>query len=565
MNSIQTGNTIYISQKLNDGKFGPPLQDILNAFHGYPSIAYEGKLHDGEYNNFENGREYEISSRQMVGMSEDGNTVYVVTTEMSKTSVGVNCIDLANYMLSIGAWNVVNFDSGGSVAIVVNEEMLNYPARDAIRPVMDAMLAVSIAPTSTDTTSYSFLTPSIKPSAASNTQLSLLSFNEYDEVLSDNAKGFTFTCVPEALGYVDANQIFHAGLQSLTGKIIAERNGKQTELQVFVRPVENITINPANILIDKRSIPIAVETVVDNTVFTISPDMLTWEVQDTTVCQVENGILRGVSNGETTVTGTFGELSKSLAVKVEIGKGKQVTESFATMTEFSIRSTGTANLAFIPAENGNGTKIEFDFTAGRAPFVEMTKDIALYGLPDSLSWQYINQDNIIKDILFYFEDVKGTAVTQRTSLQQTGENMVIVPLATDNVPWDVSRFPVKLKKIKMNLNSAELKKYSLPMSSLYAHYPEKDDTGTPSLNQHHDVSVYVTNNEVNIKMNRADVASATIQLYTINGQAVKQLKVNNGNTGSTQFSFNITDISSGFYILKLNIGKDIVTRKIIIH
>lgn len=565
MNSIQTGNIIYISQKLNDGKFGTPLQDILNAFHGYPSIAYEGKLHEGEYNDFENGREYEISSRLMAGMSQDGNKLYIVTTEMSKTSAGVNCIDLANYMLSIGAWNVVNFDSGGSVAIVVDEEMLNYPARDAIRPVMDAMLAVSIAPESTDTATYSFLTPSIKPAAASTTQLTLLAFNQYDEVLSSDLKGFTFKCIPEALGYVDEEQRFHAGIQSLSGKIIAEKNGKQTALSVFVRPVENITINPSQILIDKRSFPITVETIVDNTVFQISPDMLSWEVNDSTVCQVENGILKGLSNGETIVSGTFGNLTESLTVKVEIGKGKQTVESFANMTEFSIKSVGVSNLVFNPTDNGNGTEMEFDFIAGRAPFLELTKDLTFYGIPDSLSWHYYNQDNIIKEHLFYFVDIKGNAITKRTVSQQTGQQTAIIPLSTDNKPWDVSCFPVKLKKIKLNFNSVDLKRYNIPVSSLYAYYPEKDDTKTSSLKEYNDISVFVLDYQIYIEFNNTDYIPATIDVYTINGQIVKHLKADNNHSGKVQFNFNTTEIPSGFYILKINIGNDFVSKKIIIH
>jgi len=47
---IKVGEEITISQKLVAGKFGTPPDNILQAFHGYPSIAYEGKLHDGEYN-----------------------------------------------------------------------------------------------------------------------------------------------------------------------------------------------------------------------------------------------------------------------------------------------------------------------------------------------------------------------------------------------------------------------------------------------------------------------------------------------------------------------------------
>lgn len=564
MNSIQTGDTIHISQRLDTGRFGTPLSNILNAFHGYPSIAYEGKLHEGEYNDFENGREYEISSRVMAGISQDGNTLYIVTTEMSKTSAGVNCIDLANYMLSIGSWNVVNFDSGGSVAIVVDETMLNYPARDAIRPVMDAMLAVSTAPESTDTTAYSFATPSIRPSAASTVPLSLLAFNQYDEVLARDVKGFTFSCIPEALGYVDENQQFHAGVQALTGKIIAQKNGLQAALQVYVRPVDDFTINPDTILTDKRSYPIVVETTVNNTVFRISPDMLSWQVENSTICSVDNGVLKGLTNGKTTITGTFGNISKSMLVKIEIGKGKQVVESFSDMSGFSTKSAGVSNLQFIASANSNGAMMEFDFTAGRAPFLELTKETLIYGLPDSLSWQYQNQDNIVKEMFFYFEDAAKTAITQRTSLQNSGEQTVTIPLATDGASWAVPRFPVKLKKFKLSFNSGTVKKYTIPFSSIYAHYPETGNTGLPAVNNTNDVYVFLRDKTIFIDINTIVNRPVVAQLYSIDGRLIN-LRNGISNEGSTnRYKQNVSEIQAGSYIMRINVGEITVSRKIII-
>jgi len=564
MSSVQTGDTIYISQQLNAGKFGAPLSNILNAFHGYPSIAYEGKLHQGEYNDFENGREYEISSRVMAGISQDGNTLYIVTTEMSKTSAGVNCIDLANYMLSIGSWNVVNFDSGGSVAIVVDETMLNYPARDAIRPVMDAMLAVSTAPESTDTTAYSFATPTIRLSAASTIPLSLLAFNQYDEVLARDVKGFTFTCIPEALGYMDENQQFHAGVQALTGKIIAQKNNLQTTLQVYVRAVEDFTINPDTILTDKRSYPIVVETTVNNTVFRISPDMLVWQVDDSSICSVENGILKGLNDGQTTVTGTFGSLSKSMLVKIEIGKDKQVLESFSDMSGFSTKSAGVSNLQFNPSANGNGAVMEFDFIAGRAPFIELTKETLIYGLPDSLSWQYLNQDNIVKEMFFYFEDAAKAAITQRTSLQNSGEQIVTIPLATDGIAWAVPRFPVKLKKFKLSFNSVTVKKYTIPFSSIYAHYPETGNTSLPELNNINDVKVYLRDKTIFIDLNIMESCPVVAQLYSIDGRLVN-LRSNISIDGTiNRYKQNVSELQTGIYIMKIKMGEATVSRKIII-
>ncbi len=567
MDVLRVGETVKVSQKLTNGSFGNPLTNILNAFHGYPSIAFEGKLHDGEYNNFEGGREYEISSRVMAGISQDGNKLYVVTTEMSSTSAGVNCIDLANYMLSIGAWNVVNFDSGGSAAIVVDEVMLNYPARGAVRPVMDALLAVSLAPESAIPVSCSFMTPSIRPVAASTVPLTLLEYNQYDEVLTKDGRGFKFTCIPEALGYVGENQRFHVGPQALSGKIIAEKDGMLSELQVYVRPVDNLTINPANILIDRmRSFPIAIETTIDNSVFLISPDMFSWEIENPSVCSIEQGVLKGLSNGETQVTGTFENHVKTMSVKVEIGKGKQISEAFSNMTDFVVKSAGVSNLVLNNSTNNHDASMEFDFLAGRVPYLELAKDHVIYGLPDSLTWRYYNMDNVVKELFFYFEDAKGNSISHRTDIQKSGEQNITVPFATDGKAWGVPSFPIKLKKIRLNLNPVSMKKrYSMPFGSLYAHYPEGEVTGIPSLDNKKLVNLYLRDQLLHVDYQLSCHSSVSFHLYSIEGKLIQQHTIKSLSPGKYQYHFNLVGLPAGIYIVRMILCNESVCRKVTVH
>lgn len=112
--------------------------------------------------------------------------------------------------LAHGSWNVVNFDSGGSATIAVDHEMLNYPMRGSIRPVADALLVVSTAPEEEVVASYAFITPSLYTTAVSLNPLTLLSFNEHGKMLEKGVQGFTYQCIPEDLGYVDSEGVFHA-------------------------------------------------------------------------------------------------------------------------------------------------------------------------------------------------------------------------------------------------------------------------------------------------------------------------------------------------------------------
>lgn len=108
------------------------------------------------------------------------------------------------------AWDIVNFDSGGSAAIVIDGDMLNLPGRGSIRPVEDAMLAVSLAPEDNDVSQLAFSLQRINPFVISRTPLTVMAFNQYGEVLDSDLEGCEFEVVPPTLGYVDAEAVFHS-------------------------------------------------------------------------------------------------------------------------------------------------------------------------------------------------------------------------------------------------------------------------------------------------------------------------------------------------------------------
>ena len=76
-------------------------------------------------------------------------------------------------------WDIVNFDSGGSAAIAVDGEMLNLPGRGSVRPVEDAMLAVSLAPESNKVARIAFSKSAINTSVIAIAPLRMMAFNEY--------------------------------------------------------------------------------------------------------------------------------------------------------------------------------------------------------------------------------------------------------------------------------------------------------------------------------------------------------------------------------------------------
>ena len=99
-----------------------PAQQVLQAFHGWPSVILNGELHDKEYNDFVTpGREFQDYPCTLVGVTKDGKKLFIITADKG------SMVEDAYYLVEQGAWNVVNFDGGGSATMVVYDEVVNSP------------------------------------------------------------------------------------------------------------------------------------------------------------------------------------------------------------------------------------------------------------------------------------------------------------------------------------------------------------------------------------------------------------------------------------------------------
>ncbi len=64
--------------------------------------------------------------RTAIGFSRDSATLYLVTVDgRSQVSVGATLEELAEIMRRIGAWEAMNFDGGGSTAMVIGGKVVN--------------------------------------------------------------------------------------------------------------------------------------------------------------------------------------------------------------------------------------------------------------------------------------------------------------------------------------------------------------------------------------------------------------------------------------------------------
>lgn len=78
------------------------------------------------------------------GVSRDSGTVYLVVVDgRQKSSAGMSLPEFANLMVTLGIYDGINFDGGGSTTMLVNGAIVNHPSDSVgVRAVANALLVV---------------------------------------------------------------------------------------------------------------------------------------------------------------------------------------------------------------------------------------------------------------------------------------------------------------------------------------------------------------------------------------------------------------------------------------
>lgn len=549
---IQVGDVLYVRQRVTSPSWGTAPESILNGFHGYPSIAHDGVLHEGEYNNFENGREYEKSSHVMAGISKDKTKLYICLNEMSTQSQPIDCVEMANWMLQHGAWDIVNFDSGGSAAIVINEEMQNLPGRGSVRPVQDAMLAVSLAPEDKTVTQMSFSKKVITTATISSLPLSVVSYNQYGDIVEENVADCSFSVSPETLGYVDDNGIFHSYQQGGSGKIIATKGNISCKVPLNVQEATEVQLPFSELLIDSsRQYIIPVYGIVNGKSIPLEAGAFQWETSTPEIVKIQDGVLSGIQNGTTTVTGTFGDLSISFDVTVEIGKGSMTVLNFKDIIDQPSTSTsGLTNLTItddIPSNWENGTGFHVDKISGRLLRINHTGATTVYGLPDNLSMNVYDPQSAIDRILIQLTDKQSNIHNIEVTPSST-DCKCIFNLSENGIPFDSQQFPLKITNLSVYFNATTDADFAL--GDLMANYPIPDESSVTAITVPKSLTVTNSTETLNVSFSSDHATNGQLLIYNMAG-AVMQNSGIQIEKGNNNFAMDISYLPTGIYFVTL--------------
>lgn len=494
LDNAAVGNIATVYQTFDAPQWGVIPENIMEGFHGYVSIVHDGVLHKGEYDNFENGssypngRSYELSSRTMVGINKEGTRVYVAVNEAgSGKSAAIDCIEMAAFLVDCGANDVVNFDSGGSAAISLDGEMLNYPMRGgSIRPVADAMLAVSTAPEDNAAASIGFTNRRRRMPMLGATPLGVMSYNAYGDIVSkDVTQDCTFECVPAELGYVDADGVLHASDKAVSGKIVATYTaaGKTltAEMPIYLAQIDGVKPVNSALLIDKyRRQLLGLSGDCGGINIDVDPSAFAWTASPEGIVEIDdNGYVTGKTNGTTTITGIYNNLEVKIDVTVEIPESDIDITRFDDGTIFGMKYASaliknlTSSTTDLPEGWDRGAALTFDLKSNRNPMVTFNPGASfkLYSLPNSLTLTMNDRDNVVDGIKMDFVDAKGTRFSLTSATVSGQQDYVFKFEESDGTEMLTPRYPLTFEKMYFTMVKKNVTGARLDLRSITANYP----------------------------------------------------------------------------------------------
>ena len=112
--------------------FRPDRGHLRMVIGGWPRVVQDGRNIGGIADSLE-GTFPRFSAQQhprsAIGFSRDSATVYLVAVDGRQESAdGMTLTELGDFMISIGVYQGMNFDGGGSTALVLNGTLANKPS-----------------------------------------------------------------------------------------------------------------------------------------------------------------------------------------------------------------------------------------------------------------------------------------------------------------------------------------------------------------------------------------------------------------------------------------------------
>ncbi|MCT4604752.1 MAG: phosphodiester glycosidase family protein [Marinisporobacter sp.] len=467
------GDPISFSAETN-----PIFKDLALTVGGGSIIVKDGIVMNDHYMNIKGKH-----PRTALGISRDEDQVFFVTIDgRTKSYTGVTQQELGQIMISLGAYNAINFDGGGSTDMVVrplgeeNKKVVNHPSGGSERRIMNGIGVVSSA--SKVEKIGGIILEAKDENMLMNTSKQL-NLKAYDE--NYNPAKIDFSKVKWMVSGVKGefnNNIFK-GTKEGMGGIAVEYEGKYTSLPIRVidDPV-SLKVFPSKIYIDKNKKRSLKVKVMDEEGYgaIVNINELRVDLPSNLGSIDSEGYFQSTNeSGQGLMKVSFGDLSTF--VPVVVGAKEEIVDDFeknnGAFLSYPAEVTGGYNLSENSKAGKFSGEISYDFTttdATRAAYLVFNDGgISFEKMPEKMGlWVYGNESGHMLKAKVAKADGNSTNITLVPSIDWEGWKLVEATIPKSiNTPFKLERIYV----VETNILSKDTGK--IYVDQLTAFYPNK--------------------------------------------------------------------------------------------
>ena len=462
VNSLKPGDVVTFDIRVYmSGQEVNPFTMISSV----PKILEKGEVLETEYIM---GQFSSAQPLTVMGYSQDETKIIMVQIDgRSPISSGARTTEGADLLRQLGAWEGLNFDSGGSSTMYSQAlGTLNVPSDGSERSDANGFFAISTAPDDSTIARIAFVDWVAKVPKYGIYAPKFYGYNQYGLLIDTDLHGVTLTC-PESVGHVQQDSVFFG--DGAGDGLITAHYGDMTAtvpVQIFGAG-EGIKFKNDSIVTDgfKDYVVEVTNTVADITM-PIHASVLSWASSDESVVAIdaETGKLRGVKDGEAYVYGTIGDFTDTMKVVVERPTAHIMPiDPNMNLATWKISQTGGKNA--VSEAHGDGFTYTYTGASGRSPKIVLTKSIRLWSLPDAIRIRFNPGEAPVKNVVLSLRP-NGQKVMYQTLTPDTLIAGKMIELELPTASWidaaDMKNFPITLNNIQLNMGTSKTgQKYTI--------------------------------------------------------------------------------------------------------
>ena len=451
-----------------DGGIAPAIENMVE---GNAMVMKDGELTGRNYDESYNSMTY---SRCAYGCDKTGKILYMMVVDKSTNDYGISAgcstaemCQLWKYLCP-DLWNVTNFDAGGSAQMMLNGSVINKTTEGTPRAVACGWMLYSSAPgNDTEIASIQVEQPHMHMPILSSFSPRVLGYNKYGEIIDRDVK-VTYE-ISDNIGTSEGDVVIaksNAGMGTITAKYA---EGITVTAPIEVLPAQMaLRVKPAILIDASREYPVEVIANIGTETFFYEPGRLNWTVADNSVVSIENGVLRGLKEGESDISCELEGFADNTTVRVEIANAPQINVDW---TGWELKGSGK-NMVL----SSDGV-LSMTYNGGRGAYISLKKAHAFYSLPDkiwldftttipmqSLQVDFRANTTTSANYLVFGKDDGGFEANTRYKIE--------LPISDLGDPADISLYPIRLNELRFNPRTSGYTsgENSITIHGLYGEY-----------------------------------------------------------------------------------------------